>query len=123
MTFFGQDMRLTVDRELRGKMRSAYSAVQGCTRTAVMQDLDVFRLRDGYTIGIYYVDSDEVRVVEARSAVSWQEFVVDDLEGRIEELSLMGLEPLEGSNREQACYRSPGGQLFRLTARSRRTSP
>lgn len=114
MATFGTNMRLTASRDLRDTVRAFYRTGLRAAQTTPMPDLDVFRLPDGFQIGVYFVRPEEALSREAAEKGAWLEFVVDDDETAAALLVELGAEPVEYEDKAYRYLRAPGGQIFRL---------
>lgn len=116
MATFGTNIRLTASRDLRESVRAFYRTGLRAVQITPMPDLDVFRLPDGFQIGVYFVRPEEALSREAAEKGAWLEFVVDDEASAAAELIELGAEPVEYADKERRYLRAPGGQIFRLAA-------
>jgi hypothetical protein len=116
MATFGTNIRLTASRDLRDTVRAFYRTGLRAAQTTPMPDLDLFRLPDGFQIGVYFVPPEDALSREAAEKGAWLEFVVDDEATSAAELIELGAEPVEYADKARRYLRAPGGQIFRLAA-------
>jgi hypothetical protein len=114
MATFGTHLRLTASRDLRDQLREFYRAGLQAAHATPMPDLDVFRLPDGFQIGVYFVPRDEALSQEAAEKGAWLEFVVEDAEAAADKLVALGARTVEYEDKSHRYLRAPGGQIFRL---------
>lgn len=114
MATFGSNIRLTASRDLRSTVRGFYGKGLRAACTSPMPDLDVFRLPDGFQIGVYFIAPDQALAPEEAEKSAWLEFVVDDEPAAARELLELGAESVDYQDKSHRYFRAPGGQIFRL---------
>ena len=114
MATFGTHLRLTASRELRGTLRDFYRSGLEAAHSSPMPDLDVFRLPDGFQIGVYFLPPDQALSPEEAEKGAWLEFVVEDADAAAARLVALGARTVEYQDTSHRYLRAPGGQIFRL---------
>ena len=114
MATFGTHLRLTASRELRDTLRDFYRSGLQAAHSSPMPNLDVFRLPDGFQIGVCFVPDEEALSPEAAEKGAWLEFVVDDAEATADRLVALGARNVQYDDTSHRYLRAPGGQIFRL---------
>lgn len=114
MATFGTHLRLTASRELRDTLRGFYRSGLQAAHSSPIPDLDVFRLPDGFQIGVYFLPDDQALSQEAAEKGAWLEFVVDDAAAAADRLVALGATTVEYDDTSHRYLRAPGGQIFRL---------
>jgi hypothetical protein len=117
MARFGTNMKLTVDRALREDVRALYAGVLGCTVVNPAPDLEVYRLEDGFNLGVFFVDADGALRADDQDKAPWLEFIVDDKEATAKKLDALGIARVAYSDKSHDYFRSPGGPVFRLAGK------
>ncbi len=114
MATFGTHLRLTASRDLRDALRDFYRSGLQAAQSSPMPDLDVFRLPDGFQIGVYFLPDDQALSPEDAEKGAWLEFVVDDADAAVDRLLALGARTVEYEDTSHRYLRAPGGQIFRL---------
>ena len=114
MATFGTHLRLTASRDERDAVREFYRAGLRAAQSSPTPDLDVFRLPDGFQIGVYFVPREQALGPEAAEKAAWLEFVVEDADAAVDELVALGASTVEYEDTSHRYLRAPGGQIFRL---------
>ncbi|HEU5059104.1 MAG TPA: VOC family protein [Kofleriaceae bacterium] len=114
MATFGTHLRLTASRDERDTVREFYRAGLRAAQSTPMPDLDVFRLPDGFQIGIYFLPREQALGPAEAEKAAWLEFVVDDAEAAADELVALGASTVDYEDKSHRYLRAPGGQIFRL---------
>jgi hypothetical protein len=114
MATFGTHLRLTASRDERDTVREFYRAGLRAAHSSPMPEMDVFRLPDGFQIGIYFLPREQALTPEAAEKAAWLEFVVDDADAAAAELIALGARTVEYEDTSHHYLRAPGGQIFRL---------
>ena len=114
MATFGTHLRLTASRDERDAVRAFYRAGLRAAHSSPTPDLDVFRLPDGFQIGVYFVPREQALGPEAAEKAAWLEFVVEDADAAVDELVALGASAVEYEDTSHRYLRAPGGQIFRL---------
>jgi hypothetical protein len=117
MTRFGTNMKLTVDRALRDDVRALYAGVLGCSVASPAPDLDVYRLEDGFNLGVSFVDAGGALRAEDQDKAAWLEFAVDDKDATVKKLDAIGVARVVYTDKTHDYFKSPGGPVFRLAGK------
>ena len=116
MTTFGTNMKLTVDREKRTKLDAIFRHALGCASEEPNDDLVLYRLADGFLIGVYYVAGDAALAEEELRKAPWLELTVEDLESTADKLIELGASTVEYFDKAHRYFQAPGGPVFRLAS-------
>ena len=114
MATFGTHLRLTASRDLRDTLRGFYRSGLQAAHSSPKPDIDVFRLPDGFQIGVCFLPDDQALSQEAAEKGAWLEFVVDDPDAAVDRLVALGATTVEYEDTSHRYLRAPGGQIFRL---------
>lgn len=118
MSTFGRNMRLTIGRSHQAAVGVLFTEVFGCSVQAPAPNLRLYRLSDGFAIGVFFVD-DVHALSEAHWPLApWLEFQVPDLDSTRRELRSRGIEIVPQDDQNHTYHRIPGGPVFRLARRS-----
>lgn len=113
MTTFGKNMKLTVARARRLALHAVLTDGLGCQSHEPSPDLVLYRLDDGFNLGVYFVD--EALDEEALRLAPWLELCVRDAETTAARLVRLGATLVEYADREHVYLMLPGGPVFRLS--------
>ena len=117
MTRFGRNMKWTSDRRHRERIRALFVEVLGATHTVPgTPDLDLYRLGDGFNVGVYSVDASEALRPEDARRAPWLEFAVDDVEETSAKLVELGFDSIDYADKAHRYFQAPGGPVFRLAS-------
>src|SRR4051812_25246216 len=98
---FGRNLKITIDRAHREKVRATLEALGATAPTSPVPHLDVF-LIDGFSIGVFFVDpADALSPADQRKG-SWLEFLVPDVEAGVKRLVDLGVERVEYMDKAHA---------------------
>jgi hypothetical protein len=117
MARMGMNMKLTVDKSQRDKVRAFYGEALGCSVTSPAPDLDLYRLEDGFQIGVYFAEAAEALAEADQPEAPWLEFLVEDTDKAAATLSELGVPEVDYRDKAYRYYRAPGGPVFRLAKR------
>lgn len=115
MTTFGKNMKLTAARERRAAMHAVLTEGLGCQSQEPAPDLTLYRLDDGFNLGVYFVDAANALDEAALRFAPWLELAVGDVEATVERLVRLGASTVEYHDREHVYLQLPGGPVFRLS--------
>jgi hypothetical protein len=113
MTTLGKNVRITIDRELRGKLRAVLEGVLGCEVMSPMPNIDVYRYAGG-SLGAYLVSTAEALPAAELRKAPWLELCVADPAAVKKGLAALGMTPFEYHDKQHDYYELPGGVVFRL---------
>jgi catechol 2,3-dioxygenase-like lactoylglutathione lyase family enzyme len=117
MTQLGRNVKLTVDADRRGEVRSMYQDVFGCERLEPTPSLDVFRFEEGGQVGVYYASNGDAPSPTDGEKGIWLEYVVEDAARAAKQLEALGLEQVGYHDKAHVYFRAPGGHVFRIASR------
>lgn len=119
MAKFGKNMKWSVDGAYRDRIRAMFVEAIGAEVAAGPHpQLDLYRFRDGFQIGVFSVDASEALRPEDLKKAPWLEFSVDDVEQTKAKLSALGVEEVAYVDKDHPYYATPGGPVFRLAKKS-----
>ncbi len=119
MTTLGSNIRCVAATEHRAAIAAIYTEVFGASASQPIPDMDVYVLPGGGSIGVYIVPADQALAATLHeSAGTWIELLVDEPDETRSVLERRGLTPLDYHDKAHAYFQFPGGQVFRLAARS-----
>ena len=115
MTVFGKNMKWTVDRAYRDRVRALFLEGLGASQPeGGPPHVELYRLSDGFQIGIFLVDEAEAPRAEDLKKQPWLEFIVEDVEATAAKLAELGIEEVSYFDKAHHYYAAPGGPVFRL---------
>lgn len=115
MASFGKNMKWTVDQAQRERIRAFFVEGLGVAHASGgPPNLDLYRLADGFQIGVFSVPAAEALRPEDLRKAAWLEIAVDDVESTIGRLAALGVEEVEYVDKEHRYFAIPGGPVFRL---------
>jgi catechol 2,3-dioxygenase-like lactoylglutathione lyase family enzyme len=110
-------MKLTIDRAHRDRTRALFTEILGCATVSPMPDLEVYKLDDGFGIGVYFVDAADALPPDEQLKSAWLEFLVDNVDAAVRALDALGLERHTYVDTAHTYFRAPGGYVFRVAPR------
>lgn len=114
MTMFGRNLKLTIGRSHQAAFGVLFTEVFGCTVQAPAPNLRLYRLKDGFSIGVFFVD-DSLALSEAQWLLApWLEIQVPDLDAARREMHTRGIALVPYDDQNHTYHRIPGGPVFRL---------
>ena len=116
MAAIGRNMKWLVDRALREQVRAFFVEGLGASQPAGPPHIDLYKLGDGFQIGVFSVDPAEAVRPEDQRKAAWLEFIVGDIEGTIKKLGELGVQEIEYVDKEHRYFQAPGGPVFRLAS-------
>lgn len=116
MARFGRNLKLTVAERYRAKVGAVLGEVFGAELSQPQPQIDIYRLADGFQIGVFAVADDEALADGALRRAPWLELEVEDVEQTRAALARLGIEPFEYYDRTHLYFQMPGGPAFRLAA-------
>jgi hypothetical protein len=111
----GKNVKLTVARSLRDRVRAVFDAL-GASLVTPAPDLDAFRM-DGGSAGFVYVADGEALTTEQMRIAPWLELTVDDVERAAARLDELAVARVDYHDRDHVYFSGPGGFVFRLARR------
>jgi hypothetical protein len=114
MATFGTNLKLTIDKDRRSEVRALFVDVLGATAVQPTPALEAYKLADGGSVGVFYVDAKEALSSEDQMKGAWLEFRVDDPESLDAKLKSRGVTRIDYQDKSHAYYQVPGGPVFRL---------
>lgn len=114
MARFGKNMKLTVDRAFRARTRAFFGEVLGVAPASPMPDLELYKLEDGFQIGVFYAEANDALAEAEQAKGAWLEIEVADHARAAATLDQLGVEKVDYTDKTHAYYRIPGGPVFRL---------
>lgn len=111
----GANMKLTVAAPHRERVRAVFTDALGAELQTPRPDLDVFRLGDGFVIGVYFPPTGGLTETQAREDGVWLELAVDDVAQTTRALAAHGVAPFDYPiDAGHPYFVLPGGCVFRL---------
>lgn len=108
----GNHAKLTALRAERARIRDFYQGVLGCEITRRSDELDFFRLGDGFFFAV--VNDDAVLPPDEQLKAAWLELKVDDPEVLTKRVRAFGVREIETWEKGRLYFQAPGGQVFRI---------
>lgn len=108
----GQNQKWIVRPGHRDAMRALFLKVFDAALSTPMDGLDLFKLSDGLSVGVFYED-DALDEAQARKG-AWLEFAVDDAAAGAALLEKLGVARVAYSDTTHAYFQAPGGPVFRV---------
>ena len=118
MNAFGRNLKLSIDRALRDRVRRFYTEGFGCTLDDANPAWDRFVFPSGDSLGAFWIDHEQALADSAWRVAPWLEFLVDDPEATAARLVDLGAERVDFVDRTHPYLRGPGGPVFRLARSS-----
>ena len=118
MARFGRNMKLTAAEKDRAGLRALLADVLGGSLSQPMPTMDIYKLPDGFSIGVSVVKDEEALTSAALRSAPWLEFEVEDVDKVREALAKLGIVPFEYVDRSHLYFQAPGGPVFRLARSS-----
>lgn len=110
----GRNLKITVGRSNRPALTRLFAEVLGCGSVRPSQDIEIFRLGDGFSVGLFYVD-DALALTEAQQRLAaWLEFTVSDVQGAVLALDAASVARVPYSDTAHTYFQMPGGPVFRV---------
>ncbi len=117
MAMFGKNMKWTVDATYRERIKALFVDALGVPHApGGPPALDLYRLEDGFQVGVFSVPTAEALRPEDLARAPWLEIAVADPEKTIAKLAEQGVEEVEYVDKAHRYFAVPGGPVFRLTA-------
>jgi hypothetical protein len=113
MAKMGRNVKVTVERKHREAMRKILSDVLGATRVASDEAKDIYRLDDG-NFGVFFAADGEALTPEQARRGAWLELLVADPASLRGDLSRLGAELVDYTDKSHDYWALPGGQVVRL---------
>jgi hypothetical protein len=113
MSRFGRNIKLTIDRAHRDRVRATFEALGAKSAPGPAPGLDLF-LIEGIQIGAFFVDAEAALSPADQRKGAWLEFLVPDVEAWVKRLEEVGAERLDYVDKEHPYFQIPGGPVFRL---------
>lgn len=105
----------------RARVREFYLNLLGASLLpAANENLDLFRLSDGFHVGVFYGGPETVLTNKECLRATWLEIMTTDVEGLKARLLELGVEPIDFYDKSHFYFHAPGGQVFRLAPESER---
>lgn len=118
-TTFGRNMKLIIDAAQRANVRALFTEALGGKHKSPREELDLFELGDGFSIGVFYVAPDKALTAEQYARAPWLEFLVAEPDAAAAALRARGVEVVTyAPDTTHAYFRVPGGPVFRLAPRA-----
>ncbi len=114
MARFGKNMKLTVDKAFRARLRAFFGEVLGIEPASPMPELELYRLEDGFQIGVFFAEAKDALAEADQAKGAWLEIDVADHARAVAALERLGVEKVDYTDKTHAYYRIPGGPVFRL---------
>jgi len=119
MATVGQNMKWTIQRGDREKMKAFFEQGLSAKRVKELPDTDLYALEGGGMIGCALVDASGALTEQQAFLAPWVEFEVADPKATIQAFEKLGLKRVDYFDKEHAYFRAPGGVVFRLAARQK----
>lgn len=116
-TSAGRNLKITAGRSHRAAIHRLFGELFGCGSVRPSEDVEIYRLGDGFSVGLFYIDDDNALTEEELQLAPWLEFSVDDLEAMKAALDAAGIVRVPVSETAHTYFQMPGGPVFRLAAR------
>lgn len=116
MARFGKNMKVTADEKHRALLTAVYGEVLGIEPERPSPTTDLYRLADGFLIGVFWVDGGSALGEPEMRRAPWLEIEVEDVARTREALAKLGIQPFEYVDREHLYFQPPGGPIFRLSS-------
>ena len=114
MTRFGTNMKITVAESERARVRALWEGALGCALSTPTPQLDVYRLDDGFRLGVFFTDVAGALPVGDQPKAPWLEILVDDPDRAAAAIDEIGLTPVAYDDPDHRYWLAPGGPVFRL---------
>jgi hypothetical protein len=115
---FGRNLRISVDAKHRTLLRRVYGEIFCCKIDSPRDDLDRFIFDDGFSLGAFFVESDQALRAEDHKRAPWLEILVDDIDKAVRALAELGIQPFEYMDKSHPYFDPPSGPVFRLAKRT-----
>jgi hypothetical protein len=115
---FGRNLRISVDAKHRTLVRRLYGELFGCKIDSPRDDLDRFLFEDGFSLGAFFVESDQALRAEDHRRAPWLEILVDDVAEAERALAELGIRPFDYMDKSHRYFDPPCGPVFRLAKRT-----
>ncbi len=116
MTVIGNHLKMHLARGLRERARQFYVDILGCK--ALEQhpyaDLDLYEFEDGFVVGLFFVEDENVLSEEDQLKAAWMEIKTTDPVSLERRLRQFGVTQVEFANTSRFYFQAPGGQVFRV---------
>jgi len=109
---FGNHSAIRVPRNLQEEIRTFYRDVLGCEITKQAEDIDYFRMGDGFFVAFLYDDDALAEPEWLKSA--WLEIKADDVPTTKQKILTFGVKEVNSRDKSHLYFQVPGGQVFRL---------
>jgi len=113
---FGRNMKLTTGEKHRAVIGAVLGEVLGGEKSQPLPAMDIYRLPDGFSIGVSVVPDEEALSDAALRKAPWLEFEVADVEATRAALGRLGIQPFDYVDRSHLYFQVPGGPAFRLAS-------
>jgi len=115
MTNMGHNLKVQVAQRERPRARAFYAELLGADELpSPSPSMELFRLSDGTTIGVYYVEDGQALSEESYRSATWLEIETSDITALMSRLRALGVKEIDYTDREHFYFHAPGGQVFRL---------
>ena len=123
MPIIGNHVKLEAGEQHRDRVRMFYRGILGCAELpAPMPNADLFRMPDGFVLGVFYSPAEQARTDEQCLAGTWLEIMTPDVDGLIGKLRQFGVKEIEYWDKNHFYFHSPGGPVFRIAPEAERGS-
>ena len=109
---FGNHSAIRVPHNLQEKIRKFYRDVLGCEITKQTEDIDYFRMGDGFFVAFLYEDNALADPEWLKSI--WLEVKADDVPTMKQKILTFGVREVNSRDKSHLYFQAPGGQVFRL---------
>lgn len=115
MTRIGNHMKFNIHKDLRDRVRAFYVDILDCSMMpSPAENLDLFVLSDGFVLGVFYCEADQLLSGEDHLKAAWLEIKSTDVSALKQRLVEFGVNEVEYSDKTRFFFQAPGGQVFRL---------